>query len=159
MVGDGDRACAVRCELDGRKKGGDNVSVKATRDVYEEYRRLLYTEPQKAAKLRRDIEDNCFGYLMDLLDEIDRLTAALAAEKAKREAAEKRTEAAIADLKVMALAMRESEEMPEGCCFACLYESENLPDNVLLAYGECPGFDSDECFEWRGLDDALNGRR
>jgi len=47
--------------------------------------------------------------------------------------------------------MRESDELQEGCCFACKYDSQNLPDNVMLAYGECPGYDSDDCFEWRGL--------
>ena len=69
-------------------------------------------------------------------------------EKAER--AEKERDAAIADMKTMALVMRESDELQEGCCFACKYDSQNLPDNVMLAYGECPGYDSDDCFEWRG---------
>ena len=61
-----------------------------------------------------------------------------------------RERAAVEDMKAMALAMRESEELTEGCCFACAHEAQNIPGDVILAYGECPGHNSDNCFEWRG---------
>lgn len=87
---------------------------------------------------------------LSLSDIIDLQQAEIAELTARAERAEKERDAAIADMKIMALAMRESDELQEGCCFACKYDSQNLPDNVMLAYGECPGYDSDDCFEWRG---------
>jgi len=78
-----------------------------------------------------------------LLTEIDRLTSALAAK-------EELLKQAVEDMKVMALAMRENEELSEGCCFACVCDAQNLPDNCILPYGECPGYDTEDCFEWRG---------
>ena len=68
--------------------------------------------------------------------------------------AERRERAMIEDMKEMALAMRESEELPEGCCFACICDAQNLPDNVILAYRECPGYDRNDCFEWRGAQEG-----
>lgn len=70
-------------------------------------------------------------------------------EKVKAENAElkRRLEAAIEDMKSMALAMRESDELSEACCFACI--CENLPDDCILPYGECPGYETNNCFEWR----------
>lgn len=69
---------------------------------------------------------------------------------AELEASKRREMAALSDMKVMALAMRESEELSEGCCFACAYDAQNLSGDVILAYGECPGYNVDECFDWRG---------
>jgi hypothetical protein len=66
------------------------------------------------------------------------------------DAANARADKAVGDMNVMALAMRESEELSEGCCFACIYDGQNLPDNAILPYGECPGYERDDCFEWRG---------
>lgn len=97
-------------------------------------------------------------------NQIERLQSQLAEEASRRYQAEcnydawkkqaleaqRRERAAVEDMAVMALAMRESAEMPEGCCFACTYDAQNLPDNVMLAYGECPGYDKNDCFEWRG---------
>ena len=31
-----------------------------------------------------------------------------------------------------------------------LIDGQNLPDGAILAYGECPGYERDDCFEWRG---------
>ncbi len=70
--------------------------------------------------------------------------------KARLAEAERRERAAVMDLKAMALVMRESEELSEGCCFACICDGQNLPDGCILPYGECPGFERDDCFEWRG---------
>lgn len=81
--------------------------------------------------------------LSDAADCIEKLQAEL-------EASQRRERAALSDMKVMALAMRESEELSEGCCFACAYDAQNLSGDVILAYGECPGYNVDECFDWRG---------
>ena len=86
----------------------------------------------------------------DAADRLESQEQKIAELIARAESAERERDAAIADMKIMALAMRESDELQEGCCFACKYDSQNLPDNVMLAYGECPGYDSDDCFEWRG---------
>ena len=102
-----------------------------------------------------------------LLSEVDRLNALhkreiiITGEYAQRvidltaraEAAEAERDAAVEDMKVMALAMRESDELSEGCCFACVCDGQNLPGNVILPYGECPGYDTNDCFEWRGPDE------
>lgn len=70
---------------------------------------------------------------------------------------QRREKAAVEDMKVMALVMRESEEISEGCCFACKHDAQNLPGDVILAYGECPGYECSNCFEWRGLQEAEKG--
>ncbi len=75
------------------------------------------------------------------------LIESLQAQLAK---SQRRERAAVDDMKVMALVMRESEEISEGCCFACKYDAQNLPGDVILAYGECPGYECSNCFEWRG---------
>ena len=55
---------------------------------------------------------------------------------------------AVADMEAMALAMRESEEMQENCCFACKFADTN--NDNMEPWDECPGFEVDKCFEWRG---------
>lgn len=87
---------------------------------------------------------------IELADLIESLQAQLATEK-------RRERAAVEDMKVMALAMRESEELSEGCCFACAYDGQNLPDDAILIYGECPGYEADDCFEWRGPQEVWKG--
>lgn len=83
---------------------------------------------------------NCFQRLAEYED------TGLTPEEIQRVKAER--DAAVKDMKIMALAMRESEELSEGCCFACI--CENLPADCILPYGECPGYEKDDCFEWRG---------
>ena len=83
----------------------------------------------------------------ELRAELDIIDAANIALHGALEQAEAKLKEAITDMKVMALAMRESEELSESCCFACI--CENLPDNCILPYGECPGYDKTNCFEWR----------
>ena len=90
-----------------------------------------------------------------LLSEIDLLTEAheamlrdLQTRAAQVEALGKERDAAVEDLKTMALAMRESDELEVGCCFACKFDASNS-DN-MEPWDECPGFGTDNCFEWRG---------
>lgn len=75
--------------------------------------------------------------------------------KAQLTAEKRRADAAVEDMKVMALAMRESDELSEGCCFACAHDGQNLPDDAILIYGECPGYEADDCFEWRGAKEEM----
>ena len=101
-----------------------------------------------------------------LLSEVDRLNALhkreiiITGEYAQRvidltaraEAAEAERDAAVEDLKTMALAMRESDELEVGCCFACKFDASN--NDNMEPWNECPGFNTDNCFEWRGLQDG-----
>lgn len=77
-------------------------------------------------------------------DMIVRLVMENSALKAENERLRKDGDSAVADMKIMADAIRESElldsVMHEGCCFACKYQHNE----------ECPGYDSGVCFEWRG---------
>jgi hypothetical protein len=86
---------------------------------------------------------NAAEQFASMREKLERLQAENAQLQAERDAA-------VEDLNIMALAMRESEELSENCCFACAYDGQNLPDNVILAYGECPGYDTSDCFKWRG---------
>jgi hypothetical protein len=50
-----------------------------------------------------------------------------------------RCEAAEADMKIIVDGARENPAIADVCaCFACRFE------------GECPGYDRDDCFDWRG---------
>lgn len=95
-------------------------------------------EPEEIHQMRRQWRDT----EKHLRDNCIHLRTELEQVKAERDAAVK-------DMKILALAMRESEELSEGCCFACI--CENLPADCILPYGECPGYEKDDCFEWRGF--------
>ena len=58
-------------------------------------------------------------------------------------------DAAIADMKLIVDAVRE-EYSDETCCFACKYDFDTSCDECGCCPGECPGFESNDCFEWRG---------
>jgi hypothetical protein len=77
----------------------------------------------------------------------------LAAKEAEIARLKAERDAAVEDMKIMALAMRESEDMQESCCFACICDSQNLPENCILPYGECPGYERNDCFVWRGAEE------
>lgn len=104
-------------------------------------------EPNEIAALDYDVAmlKQSARHANELAVEINHLRAELEQVKAERDAA-------VEDLKIMALAMRESDELSEGCCFACICDAQNLPDGCILPYGECPGYETDDCFEWRGLE-------
>lgn len=104
----------------------------------------------RAADTIESLNDFQHSQCAHLLARVEELQAKLAE-------AQRREQAAVEDMKVMTLAMRENEELSESCCFACLYDGQNLPDNVILAYGECPGYDRDDCFEWSGPQGAGKG--
>ena len=69
---------------------------------------------------------------------------------ARAEQAERERDAAVADMKLIVDAVRE-EYSDETCCFACKYDFDTSCDECGCCPGECPGFESNDCFEWRGL--------
>jgi hypothetical protein len=80
---------------------------------------------------------------------IESLQAKLAAEK-------RRADAAVEDMKLIVDAVRE-EHCDETCCFACKFDCDtSITDSGCYA-NECPGFDTNECFEWRGPQEAGKG--
>ena len=45
------------------------------------------------------------------------------------------------------------ESCDETCCFACKFDCDtSITDSGCYA-NECPGFERDDCFEWRGPDE------
>lgn len=79
---------------------------------------------------------------IELADLIESLQAELTAEK-------RRADAAVEDLKLIVDAVREAH-CDETCCFACKFDCDtSITDSGCYA-NECPGFDTNECFEWRG---------
>lgn len=76
-------------------------------------------------------------------EEIESLQAQLA-ESQRRE------RAAVEDLKLIVDAVREAH-CDETCCFACKFDCDtSITDSGCYA-NECPGFERDDCFEWRGV--------
>ena len=69
---------------------------------------------------------------------------------ARAEQAERERDAAKADMKLIVDAVRETH-CDETCCFACKYDFDTSINDSGELNGECPGFDRDDCFEWRGL--------
>ena len=60
-----------------------------------------------------------------------------------------REQAAVEDMKRIVDAVREKHG-DETCCFACKYDADmSITDSGSYA-NECPGFDRDDCFDWRG---------
>jgi len=63
--------------------------------------------------------------------------------------AQRRERAAVEDLKLIVDAVREAH-CDETCCFACKFDCDtSITDSGCYA-NECPGFERDDCFEWRG---------
>lgn len=79
-------------------------------------------------------------------------------QKAETElaATQKQLEAAVEDMKNIVDAVRQ-KHCDDTCCFACKYDA----DFSIMPSGdyanECPGFDRDDCFEWRGAKEQTNG--
>ena len=69
--------------------------------------------------------------------------------KAQLAASQRRERAAVEDMKLIVDAVRE-EHCDETCCFACKFDCDtSITDSGDYAC-ECPGFERDDCFEWRG---------
>ena len=59
-------------------------------------------------------------------------------------------EAAVEDMKRIVDKVRETH-CDDTCCFACKYDADFSITEAGDFANECPGFDTNECFEWRGV--------
>ena len=85
-----------------------------------------------------------------LIDLIQSLKGTAIELTARAEQAELERDAAVVDMKSIVDAVRE-EYIDGTCCFACKYDFDTSCDEYGCCPGECPGFESNDCFEWRGL--------
>ena len=85
-----------------------------------------------------------------LIDLIQSLHGSATELTARAENAERERDAAIEDMKLIVDAVRE-EHCDETCCFACKFDCDTSINDSGEYGSECPGFDRDDCFEWRGL--------
>lgn len=60
---------------------------------------------------------------------------------------------AVEDMKSIVDNVRE-EHNDETCCFACKFDCDMSITDAGDYLNECPGFDKDDCFEWRGLEES-----
>lgn len=93
---------------------------------------------------------NANAAVRELLNTINALRTENESLTEQLKEAQEQRDKAVEDMNVMALAMRESDDLSEACCFACINDAQNLPDGCILPYGECPGYETNNCFEWRG---------
>jgi hypothetical protein len=88
--------------------------------------------------------------------ELEYLRVENVALRAQLTAEKRRADAAVGDMKLIVDAVRE-EHGDETCCFACKFDCDtSITDSGCYA-NECPGFDTNECFEWRGVKEESNG--
>ena len=101
-------------------------------------------EIMRALKSNAEVNHHA-AVMMMAADLIESLQAQLAASQ-------RRERAAVEDMKLIVDAVRE-EHCDETCCFACKFDCDtSITDSGDYAC-ECPGFERDDCFEWRGLQD------
>ena len=72
---------------------------------------------------------------------VSAITGLLVENRFLRNAAKER-DAAVKDLETMARTIRSQKVNDDACCFAC---EHNCPVEDY-----CPGWDEEDCFEWRG---------
>ena len=92
-----------------------------------------------------------------LIDLIQSLKGTAIELTARAEQAEKERDAAKADMKLIVDAVRETH-CDETCCFACKHDCDTSINDSGEFNNECPGFDRDDCFEWRGLPQDGEGK-
>ena len=90
--------------------------------------------------------NQCADRLESQQREIADLTDKLTAETARADAAER-------DMKLIADAVRE-KHCDQTCCFACKHDCDTSTNDSGEFEEECPGFDKDDCFEWRGAQEG-----
>ena len=84
-----------------------------------------------------------------LIDLIQSLKGTAIELTARAESAEAERDAAKADMKLIVDAVRETH-CDETCCFACKFDCDTSINDSGEYGSECPGFNRDDCFEWRG---------
>ena len=93
----------------------------------------------------------------DAADRLEIQEQTIAALTARAEQAERERDAAKADMKLIVDAVRETH-CDETCCFACKHDCDTSINDSGEFNNECPGFDRDDCFEWRGLPQDGEGK-
>lgn len=83
---------------------------------------------------------------MRLVKVVESLQAELAESK-------RREQAAVEDMKIIADTYRE-KNCDDGICGLCKFDADHGLDGDA---NECPGFETDGCFEWRGPQEAGEG--
>jgi hypothetical protein len=106
--------------------------VRALRKVQEDYKNDIVSTGRVSIS---DMARDCANM-------IESLQAQLAASQARERAAEE-------DMKNIVDAVREAH-CDGTCCFACKYDADFSIGESGNYLNECPGFDRDDCFEWRG---------
>jgi lysyl-tRNA synthetase class I len=109
---------------------------------------VQYLESFTMDKMSRDV-------MSAAADRLESQEQTIAALTARAEQAEAREKAAIADMKLIVDAVRETH-CDETCCFACKHDCDTSINDSGEYNSECPGFYRDDCFEWRG---ARKGER
>lgn len=66
---------------------------------------------------------------------------------------QRREQAAVEDMKIIADTYRE-KNCDDGICGLCKFDADHGLDGDA---NECPGFETDDCFEWRGPQEAEKG--
>ena len=61
---------------------------------------------------------------------------------------------AIEDMKLIVDTVREKHG-DDSCCFACKYDADFSIGESGDYMNECPGFDCDNCFLWRGMKEEV----
>jgi len=155
-------------------KGITNQST--THDIIVVLKMIVqYLESFTMDKMSRDVmsaaADRLESQALELLQKTQELEAAKArharkdAESAelyeksiaRAEQAEKERDAAKADMKLIVDAVRETH-CDETCCVQCKYDCHMSINDSGEFNNECPGFDKDDCFEWRGLPQDGEGK-
>lgn len=68
-------------------------------------------------------------------------------------ASQREEQAAVENMKIIADTYRE-KNCDDGICGLCKFDADHGLDGYA---NECPGFETDDCFEWRGPQDAGEG--
>jgi hypothetical protein len=99
--------------------------------------------------LRESCTENEFAPPMVTNRELTEAADLIESLQAQLAASQRRERAAVEDMKLIVDAVREAH-CDETCCFACKYDADfSIAPSGDWA-NECPGFERDDCFEWRG---------
>ena len=85
--------------------------------------------------------------------ELEQLRAENASLRAKLAESQHRERAAVVGMKIIADTYRE-KNCDDGICGLCKFDADHGLDGDA---NECPGFETDDCFEWRGPQEPGKG--
>ena len=152
------RCDGIKCDCGGcfyRNENGCILSVQmndaADRLEQQEQRIAEQAEAIKGAKHIANIAGQRIAGIERELEWKDKV---IELAQRKQDEAERELAAAKKDLKLIVDAVRETH-CDETCCFACKFDCDtSITDSGCYA-NECPGFERDDCFEWRGVKEEM----